>query len=104
MQYIVVFVTTPNKKEAKKITSLLLDRHIIACANIIENIDSYFWWNGKKNRAKECLLIAKTTKSSFKKLIVLVKDIHPYDVPEIIAIPILTGYLPYLDWLKEVVV
>ena len=101
MQYLMVFITTPNRIEAKKISNLLLEKRIIACSNIIKEIDSHFWWQGKKERAKECLLIAKTRKTSLKKLIKLVRSIHPYEVPEVIAIPIMGGYKAYLDWIKE---
>ena len=96
-----VFITTANKKEAERISRVLLDERLIACANIVGGVDSRFWWKGKKEKARECLLIAKTRKSLFKKLIKVVKKEHSYDVPEIIAIPIIAGYEPYLDWLKD---
>lgn len=102
MQYVMVFITTPNKKEAEKISRVLLDKRIIACVNIIGGIDSHFWWKGKKQKAKECLLIAKTAKSLMKKLIKIVKSEHSYDVPEVIAIPIIAGYRDYLDWIGRV--
>ena len=103
MQYVVIFITTPNKKEANKISSILLDKRVASCTNVITGVDSSFWWQGKKEKAKECLLIAKTSKLKLKKLIKLVKTNHPYDVPEVIAIPIIGGYKPYLDWIKETV-
>ncbi|MFC1624515.1 divalent-cation tolerance protein CutA [Candidatus Omnitrophota bacterium] len=103
MQYAIVFITAPTKKEANKIGKVLLDKRIIACANIIKDVDSYFWWQGKKERATEFLMICKTTKALLKKLIKEVRAIHSYDVPEVIAIPIIAGYRPYLDWIKEVV-
>jgi len=102
MQYIVVFITTANKKEAEKISSVLLDRRLAACVNIIGGVDSRFWWKGKKEKARECLLIAKTRKTLFKKLTRVVKQGHSYDVPEVIAMPVLAGHRPYLDWIKKV--
>jgi len=101
MQYVIVFVTTKNKKEAKKIGSSLLNMRIVACINTVENIDSRFWWNGKKEHAKECLLMMKTKKTALRKLIKIVKSLHSYDVPEIIAMPILAGNKDYLDWIKS---
>lgn len=101
MGYAAVFITAPSKKEACRISKFLLDRHIIACANMVSGIDSYFWWRNKKENAKECLLIAKTRKSLLKKLIAAVNKIHPYEVPEIIALPILEGNKAYLDWIKK---
>ena len=101
MQCVVVFITTANKKEAEKISSRLLDARLIACANIMENVDSRFWWKGKKEKARECLLIAKTKKPLFNRLIKKVQREHSYDVPEIIAIPIIAGHKPYLDWIAS---
>lgn len=101
MQRIVVFITTPNKKEAEKISGILLDKRVIACANIISGVDSYFWWKGKKEKARECLMVAKTTMREMKRLVKIVKSAHSYEVPEIIAIPIIAGHKPYLDWIKK---
>lgn len=103
MQYLIVFITAPSRKEADEISQVLLDKRIIACANIIENVDSYFWWKSKKQKARECLLIVKTTRPSLKKLIKAVRRMHSYDVPEIIAVPTAGGYKPYLEWLKTAI-
>lgn len=99
--YISIFITAPDKREAKKISSALLDMRMIACANIIDNIESYFWWKGKKEKTRECLVIAKTKKSRLSKIIKKVKSIHPYEVPEIIALPIIGGYKQYLEWIDR---
>jgi periplasmic divalent cation tolerance protein len=101
--YVIVFVTTSGKKEASRISLSLLDRRLVACVNIIGNIDSYFWWQSKKERVKEYLLIAKTKRSLLKELIKTVKSLHSYEVPEIIAFPVMGGFKPYLDWIREVV-
>ncbi|MBU1062319.1 MAG: divalent-cation tolerance protein CutA [Candidatus Omnitrophica bacterium] len=101
MQYVIVFITTINKKEAEKISKALLDKRIIACSNIIGDIESHFWWKGKKEKAKECLLLVKTSMAAFKKVLKVVKSLHSYEVPEIIAVPIIAGYKPYLEWIKE---
>ena len=99
--YISIFITAPNKREAKKISSALLERRMIACANIIDGVESHFWWRGKKEKARECLIIAKTKKSHLSKIIKKVKSIHSYEVPEIIALPIIGGYKPYLEWIEK---
>lgn len=101
MQYAAVFITAPNKKEARRISKFLLDKRIIACANILDGVESYFWWKNKKEKARESLLVAKTRKSCLKKLFAAVSNIHPYEVPEIIALPISEGYGPYLEWIKK---
>ncbi len=99
IQYIIIFITTASKSEARKISDSLLDRHLIACANIIDGVDSYFWWKDRKEKAKECLIIAKTVKPAFKGLVKIVRRIHSYETPEIIAIPITAGSPDYLDWI-----
>ena len=99
--YILIFITASNKREAKKISSALLDERLIACANIIDGVESHFWWKGRKEKTRECLIIAKSKKSCFNKIIKKVKSIHSYEVPEIIALPIIDGYKPYLEWIKK---
>lgn len=99
--YIIVFVTAGSKEEAEKIASGLLTEKLAACVNVIENADSHFWWQGKLDKTKEALLIIKTKKSLFTKLIKKVKSLHSYEVAEIIALPIIAGNKPYLDWIDE---
>lgn len=99
--YIVVFVTASNKKEAKKIAQELLRNRLCACVNIIDGIESFFWWKAKIDSASEALLIIKSTKLKLPKIIRLVKSKHSYEVPEIIALPIIGGFKPYLRWIDE---
>ena len=99
--HVVIFVTAANKKEADKIASALIKNKLAACVNIIENVNSLFWWQGKAARAKEALLIVKTRKALMHKLIKKVKSLHSYEVPEIIALPIVCGNKEYLKWLNE---
>ncbi len=94
-----VFITAGSKEEAKKIGRYLLKKRLIACFNLVKNVDSFYWWKGKIENAKECLIIAKTRKSLFKKLQRAAKSVHAYDVPEIIAVPFTDSYPSYLKWL-----
>ena len=96
-----VLITSPSLKDALKIKDLLLKSRLVACANIIEGVNSFFWWKGKVDSASEVMLSAKTTRAKFKKIIACVIKTHPYDVPEIIAIPIIDGNKPYLDWIDD---
>ena len=98
--YIVVFVTTKDEEEANTIAQKLLQEKLIACANIINNIKSIFSWQGKIDRADEALLILKSQQKFFSKLVKAVKSVHSYDVPEIIALPIMEGSEDYLNWIK----
>lgn len=101
MEYIVVLITTPQTEESKKIADKLIREKIAACVNIVPQIDSIFWWENKVNNEPESLLIIKTTKKQFEKLIKIVKEIHTYSVPEIIALPIIGGNEDYLNWVEE---
>ncbi len=101
MQYVVVFITAPSKKEAGNISKVLLDARLVACTNIIGGVDSHFWWKTKREKAKEWLLMAKTRRSLMRKLVSKVKAVHPYEVPEIIAVSIIAGSKPYLDWIQK---
>ena len=99
MKYCVVLVTAPKGKEAKALTKLLLRRKLCACVNIIKGVDSFFWWESKIDRAAESLLIIKTKRSMLPRLIREVRAAHSYSVCEIIALPIVAGNKPYLDWI-----
>jgi len=98
---VVIFVTAANKKEAEKVASALIKEKLAACVNIIENLHSMFWWQGKVNRLKEVLLIVKSKKTLMNKLIKKIKSLHSYAVPEIIALPIVAGDKKYLKWINE---
>ncbi len=98
---IVVFVTAKDRAEAKKISDQLLEKKLIACANIVEGVESVFWWQGKIDQAKETLIILKSKQSLFKKIVKTVKANHSYDVPEVIALPIVDGNPDYLKWIDE---
>jgi len=99
--YLQVFITVPNRTTAQKITRTLLEKKVAACVQITGPIISRYWWQGKIALSREYLCIAKTDKSSYPALEKTVKALHPYEVPEIISLPIATGYGKYLDWLKS---
>lgn len=99
--HIVVFVTASNKKEAARIAQGLVKNKLAACVNIIAKVESLFWWQGKASRAKEVLLVVKSQKKMLPKIIKLVRSLHSYDCPEVIALPIIGGYKNYLDWIDE---
>lgn len=101
--YIVLFITASNGEEAHKIAEVLLNQRKVACVNIVPRVSSLFWWQGKLDSAQESLLIVKTKTSLLPEIINLVKGVHSYEVPEIIALPIVGGNQDYLEWIgKEV--
>jgi len=97
--HIVVLVTASSKKEAQKIAGSLIKQKLAACVNIVDKIDSIFFWESKVDQAKESLLIIKSKKDKMPKIIKLVKSMHSYKVPEIIALPIISGDKAYLRWI-----
>lgn len=99
--YIVVFSTVSNRKEAERIAKGLIKDKLAACVNIVDNVHSLFWWQGKIDSAKEALLVIKTRKALKDKLIMKIKSLHSYEVPEIIALPIVAGNKKYLEWINE---
>ena len=99
--YIIVFVTFPNKEEAKSLVEKLLTARLIACANISSQMESFFLWNGQITKENEVMVMMKTRKNAFNELSDWIKTHHSYDVPEIIAVPILMGSKEYFNWIDE---
>ena len=102
--YIVLLITTANDAEAQQISRLLLEQKKAACTNIISGVHSLFWWENKIDSAQESLLIVKTKASLLSEIIKLVKEAHSYDVPEIIALPVVGGNQDYLEWIDSSVI
>lgn len=98
---IVVYITAPNEDEAANIAKALVASRLAACVNIVKNIRSIYSWQGKVEDDSEVLMIVKTRKALFDKLSNTVINLHSYDVPEVIAIPIIDGSANYLTWLRE---
>jgi periplasmic divalent cation tolerance protein len=96
---IIVLITTSSEEEAHKIAELLVNDKKAACVNIVPRVDSVFRWEGKLDSARESLLMVKTKASLFPEIVELVKRTHSYEVPEIIALPIIAGSEDYLKWL-----
>ena len=97
----IVLITAGSEEEAHKIAELLVTEKKAACVNIVARVDSLFRWKGKIDSARESLLLVKTRASLVSEIISLVKQAHSYDVPEIIALPIIGGSEEYLNWLDS---
>jgi periplasmic divalent cation tolerance protein len=100
--YIIIFVTCKDKLEAEKITQLLLEKRLIACGNIVSPVTSFFLWLGKIDRAEECLIVMKSRRDLFEQVAEEVQSLSSYEVPEILALPIVEGSKAYLDWMSVV--
>jgi periplasmic divalent cation tolerance protein len=98
---IVVFMTAANGEEATRLADMLVGAHLAACVQILPEMESVYRWQGKIERQSEILLLAKTTRAKFAELELEVRALHSYDTPEIIAVPVVDGSTPYLDWLSK---
>jgi len=99
--YLVVLVTAGTPEDAASIASALVEERLAACGNIIERIRSIYRWQGKIEDQPEALLVLKTRPELFEALRKRVVELHPYEVPEIIALPLAAGHPPYLDWIDS---
>jgi periplasmic divalent cation tolerance protein len=103
MDFFVFLVTVPNIEEGKKIARVLVESKLVACVNIIQNINSIYSWKGNIEEDNEHLLIIKTTESNGELIIQKVKELYSYSEPECIGLKIIKGSETYLNWISEVV-
>ncbi len=103
MEHVVVFITAPDENTAADIARVLVGNGLAACVNIVRNIRSIYKWQGKMEDESEVLMIVKTSRDKFSALEAKVRKMHPYDVPEIVSVPITQGSDPYIEWLSNAV-
>ncbi len=96
---LVVLITVGGPEEARRIADALIDQRMAACVNIVPQVSSIFRWEGEIEDENECLLIVKTRADLFAQLESAVRALHSYEVPEIIALPIVLGSEDYIEWL-----
>lgn len=101
MEYIVIYCTVPNKNEGRDIAKALVKNGLAACVNIVDKIESVFSWDGKLCDEKEAMLIIKTKKELFTKINHTIQKLHSYNVPEVIALPIVEADETYLKWIEH---
>jgi len=99
--YVKVIITTSTQEEAEKIGKILVEEKLAACANIVPSIKSFFFWKGEFNNISESILLLNTRGDLFAKIQARVKELHSYELPEVIAFPILIGSADFLAWIKE---
>jgi periplasmic divalent cation tolerance protein len=93
-------MTAAGVEEAERLAAILVEKRLAACVQIMPEMESVYRWQGKVERQREVLLIAKTTRSKFEQLEKEVRAVHSYETPEIVAVPLTAGSGPYLEWLK----
>lgn len=100
-QAVVVLITAASQEEAHRLADVLLVKRQAACVSILPRVNSFFWWQDTIETAEENLLIVKTVSSLLPLLVETVKSGHSYQVPEIIALPVVGGNLDYLNWIAR---
>jgi periplasmic divalent cation tolerance protein len=99
MEFIFVYVTCKDRTEALNVGKAVVEDRLAACANIIDGMDSIYWWQGELQVEKEAILIMKSRRDLFAELTAKVKSVHSYEVPCVVALPIEAGNEDYLNWL-----
>lgn len=99
--YGVLLTTTSTRDDAARIAKLLIDEKLAACVQLLP-IQSFYFWQGKTQNEPEVLLLVKTRSNLFEKAITRIKEVHSYNVPEIVALPFSAGFAGYLNWIDEV--
>jgi len=97
----IVYTTVGNMPDARKIAKTLVEEQLVACTNIIPNIESYYRWEDKIENDKEVILISKTIDANVKKTIQRIKQLHKYELPDIIVIPVIGGLKEYLNYISN---
>jgi periplasmic divalent cation tolerance protein len=99
-QEIVCLITTPVDA-ARSIARAIVEARVAACVNIVPTVESVYWWDGAVEEGAEALLIVKTTRTAEPSLLDLVRDVHPYEVFELVSLDIESGNAPYLEWIRS---
>lgn len=101
IEIIIVLVTVPGVRVGNRVSKGILTSRLAACVTVISGVRSMYWWKGKIAQANEVMLVMKTTKSKYQKLERRIMDLHPYEIPEIIAIPLVAGSPRYIGWVAS---
>jgi len=96
---LVVITSTETLTDGQRLASLLVEAGLAACVQVLPQIISVYRWQGKVEQASEALLLIKTTRAAYPELETAIKQNHAYETPEIVALPVETGSIEYLDWL-----
>ncbi len=100
----VVLVTAPSAESAESLVRRLVEERVVACGTVLPAVTSIYRWEGAVARESEALIIFKTTVAGAERLTARVPELHPYDVPEVLILPVEDGHAPYLEWVRENVI
>ena len=98
---IFIYVTYPSDEEAKQVSRVLLEERLVACANILGGHRSLYWWEGEIEEASEVAVIYKTRRDLFEPVEAKIKELHPYDVPCVVSLPVEKGAQDFVNWMRE---
>jgi len=96
---IVVLSTCASPREAERLARSLVEQRLAACVNVLPSVTSHYWWQGRIETAEECLVLIKSSRESFDQLRSALEQAHSYEIPEVIALPVVDGAVNYLNWI-----
>ena len=99
-KFVVVLVTAPDGETAETIGRKLLEERLVACVNVVPGLRSFYWWRGQIEESDELLMLLKARREDVKSIATRVRELHPYEVPEVVATDIVDGLGAYLDWVQ----
>lgn len=100
-EYIQILTTTEKREDAQKIAQILVQKRLAGCVQVIGSISSTYWWKNRIETAEEWLCLIKSERGLYEELERTIKEIHPYETPEITVVPIVSGSKEYLGWLDQ---
>jgi periplasmic divalent cation tolerance protein len=100
-QTLLLLCNCPDRAAADKIASELVEKRLAACVNLVPGFSSIYMWQGKLETAEEVTLLIKSTRQRYEELETAILELHPYELPEIIAVPVELGFSDYLNWIEE---
>ncbi len=100
-EYIQVVTTLEKREDAEKIAKVLVEKRLAGCVQIVGPVNSTYWWKGKVETAQEWLCIIKSEKDLYQRLEKAIREVHPYEVPEILAFSVVAGSKDYLEWFSR---
>ena len=99
-EFLQVFITAGDREEARRLARALVERRLAGCVQIVSPIESIYWWEDEIESAEECLCLIKTSRARYEALEAAIRELHSYDTPEILAMPVAEGNRDYLQWLR----
>ena len=99
-EFLIVFVTCEGREQSERIAEAVVEEGLAACVNVVPGVRSCYVWEGKRTWSEEVLLVMKTTRAGFEKLEKRVRELHSYEVPEIVGVGVEMGFAKYLEWVR----